>query len=119
MSPDTEEDDRKHNYALLAREIRRLTAKVVRADIDDDTRAMIEAALDQLEARLWLMWLYDPVRKVLIKDQDRYSDGRPVTTTITWGEGYATLVHSPDPTDETGSGAAELAEEVWPREPRR
>ena len=111
------EDQRKQNYALLARDIRRLTAKIHRADIDDDTLEMIDSALDQLEARVWLMSFHDHVSGGLIRDQDVYSDGRPVTTTISWVEGYATLVHCPDPNDETGGAAEELSEEVWPTGP--
>jgi serine/threonine protein kinase len=60
----------------------------------------------------WLMSFHDPGSNELIQDQDRYSDGRPVTTTISWGGGYATIVHSADPNDETG--AEELAEAHWP-----
>lgn len=108
-------DDRKFNYALVARDIRRLTALIHRVDIDDETRAMIDAALEQLEARVWTMWMYDPARKVLIKDPGVYADGRPVTTMIDWGHGFATLVHCTDPKDETGAAAEELSEEVWPR----
>ncbi len=117
MNAYTAEDGRKHNYALLARDIRRLTAKVHRAEIYGDTLEMIDSALDQLEARVWLMSFHDPARGDLIRDQDVYSDGRPVTTTISWGDGYATLVHCPDPKDETGGVAEELAEEVWPNGP--
>jgi hypothetical protein len=108
------EDHRKHNYALLARDIRRLTAKIHRADIDDEARNVIDTALERLESRLWLMSFYDPASGVLIQDPDVYSDGRPVTTTITWGGGFARLIHSPDPNDETVSEAEELAEERWP-----
>jgi hypothetical protein len=118
MNAYTAEDGRKHNYALLARDIRRLTAKIHRADIDDDTRDMIDSALEQLEVRVWLMSFHDPVSDVLIRDQDSSSDGRPVTTTISWGEGYATLVHCPDPNDETGVAAEELSEELWPTGPQ-
>jgi hypothetical protein len=60
------------------------------------------------------MSFHDPASGVLIRDQDVYSDGRPVTTTIDWGNGFATLAHSPDPKDETGGGAEELSEERWP-----
>jgi hypothetical protein len=109
------EDHRKHNYALLARDIRRLTAKIHRADIDDATREMIDAAPDQLETRAWAMSFHDPATGSLIKDDGVYSDGRPVTTTIHWGEVCATLVHSPDPNDETA--AEELSEERWPAGP--
>lgn len=114
VSSYTNEDHRKFVYALIARDIRRLTAKVHRANVDDDTRQMIDAALDQLETRAWLLAFHDRASGDLIPDQDFYSDGRPVTTTISWGDGYATLVHSPDPNDETGGAAEELSEEVWP-----
>jgi hypothetical protein len=33
------------------------------------------------------------------------------------GDGYATLVHSPHPNDETGVAAEELSEEMWPTGP--
>jgi hypothetical protein len=89
-----------------------LAAKVHRTNIDDDTREMIDSALDQLESRVWLLAFHDPATSTLIQDQDRYDDGRPVTTMIDWGQGYATLVHSPDPNDETA--AEELCEERWP-----
>ncbi len=74
-------------------------------------------ALDQLETRVWLMAFHDPASGSLIKDENVYCDGRPVTTTIGWGGGFATLVHSPDPNDETGVAAEELSEEVWPTGP--
>jgi hypothetical protein len=80
---------------LLARDIRRLTAKIHRANPDDHIRQMIDAAPDQLEARVWVMAFDDPATDSLIQDQDRYADSRPVTTTISWGNGYATLVQQP------------------------
>jgi hypothetical protein len=46
------EDGRKYNYALLARDIRRLTATIHRADIDGGTRELIDTALEQLEGRI-------------------------------------------------------------------
>ncbi len=55
MGSYSNEDHRKFVYALIARDIRRLTAKIQRANIDDDTREMIDAALDQLETRVWAM----------------------------------------------------------------
>ena len=111
----TAEDHQKFGYALLSRDIRRLTALIHRTEIDGDTRAMIDAALEQLEARVWVTFFHDPVTNVLIQDQGVYSDGRPVTTTVDWGDGFATLVHCPDPADGTsGSKADELSEELWP-----
>ncbi len=110
-------DDRKHKYALLSRDIRRLTAKIRRANVDDETREMIDSALDQLETRVWLLAFHDPTTGGLIENEDVYSDGRPVTTTISWGDGYATLVHCPDPNDGTGAAAQELSEELWPTGP--
>ena len=112
-------DHTKSNYALLAREIRRLTAKVHHANIDNDTTAMIDSALEQLEGRVWLMSFHDPASGRLIQDQDTYSHSGRVTTTINWGDGYATLVHPPDALDdsESGSGTEELAEELWPEGP--
>jgi hypothetical protein len=111
------EDHRKYIYALLARDIRRLTATIHRTDIDDGKREMIDTALEQLETRAWLMSFHDPVSGDLIEDEDVYADGRWVTTRISWGEGYATLVHCPDPNDESGGAAEELAEELWPEGP--
>lgn len=109
------DDHRKHNYALLARDIRRLTATIHHSQIDDGRREMIYAALEQLEARVWLTFFHDPVTNTLINDQDEYSDGRPVTTTIGWGNGFATLVHCPDPMDgASGSETDELSDELWP-----
>ena len=93
MSSYTGEDHRKFVYALIARDIRRLAAKVHRANMDDD-RNEIAAALEQLESRVWLFAFTDPTG-ALINEEDVYSDGRPVTTTIDWGDGYATLVHMP------------------------
>jgi hypothetical protein len=108
-------DHKKFDYALVTRDIRRLTALIHRADIDSGTRAMIDAALEQLEARVWVTLLHDPVTNTLINNQDEYSDGRPVTTTIGWGDGFATLVHRADPADGTsGSEAEELSDELWP-----
>jgi hypothetical protein len=110
------EDHHKFAYALVARDIRRVAALVHRAEIDDGQRAMIDSALEQLESRCWVMFLYDPFSKVLVQDQDVYSDGRRVTTPVDWGDGFTTLVHYPDPADETnGSEADQLSEERWPR----
>ncbi len=117
MNAFSDEDHRKHCYALLARDIRRLTAMIHRPDLDEDKKAMIDTALEQLETRVWVMAFHDPATGSLIKDEGVYSDGRPVTTTIDWGGGFATLVHSPDPNDETGVAAEELSEEAWPSGP--
>lgn len=115
MTTWTTEDHQKFGYALISRDIRRLTALIHCADIDGDSRAVIDAAVEQLDARVWATLFHDPVTNVLINNQDEYSDGRPVATTIGWGDGFATLVHSPDPADGTsGSGADELSEELWP-----
>ncbi|OBI18301.1 hypothetical protein A5712_00340 [Mycobacterium sp. E2327] len=111
------DDHRKFTYALFSRDIRRLTAKIHHANIDDETQKMVDAALDQLETRVWVMSFHDPASSRLIQNQDRYADGRPVATTISWGEGYATLVHSPDPNVATGVGVEELSEEAWPSGP--
>ncbi len=120
MHTHTAEDHKKYTYALLARDIRSMTANMHRANIDDDTRQMIGTALEQLEARVWLMSFHDPVTGTLIQYQDRYADGRPVTTTISWGDGYATLVHPLDALDnrESATGTEELAEEIWPEGPQ-
>lgn len=119
MNTYSAEDGRKYNYAVLARDIRRLTATIHRADIDGGTRELIDTALEQLESRVWLMSFHDPASGTLIQNQDVYSDGRPVTTTINWGDGYATLVQPPDALDdsESGSRSEELAEEIWPEGP--
>jgi hypothetical protein len=87
MNAYNSEDGRKYNYALLARDIRRLTATIQRANIDDDTREMIDAALEQLESRVWLFSFHDPASDVFVHDQNTYLDGRPVTTTLNWGRG--------------------------------
>src|SRR5262249_4541675 len=86
------EDHRKFAYALVARDIRRVTALVHHTDIDDQTRTAIDAGLEQLEVRTWATLLHDPVSGVLIRDSEVYSDGRPVITTIDWRDGFATLV---------------------------
>ena len=114
VNPYNAEDYRKHTYALLSRDIRRLAAKVHCADIDASAMKVIDTALEQIEGRVWLMSFHDPATGGLIEDEDTYSWGGRVTTTITWGGGFATLVHSPDPNDETGGEADELAEEMWP-----
>jgi hypothetical protein len=113
------EDHTKYNYALLGREIRRLTAKVHHANIDNGTTAMIDSALEQLEGRVSLMSFHDPASGRLIQDQDTYSHGGRVTTTINWCDGSATLVHPRDALDdsESGSGPEELTEELWPEGP--
>jgi hypothetical protein len=65
--------------------------------------------------RYGLTLLHDPVTNTLIQDQNVYSDGCPVTRTIDYGDGFATLVHCPDPADgSSGSEAEELSEELWP-----
>ena len=86
MSSYTAEDHRKFVYALIARDIRRLAARVHRANMDVDDRNEIAAALEQLESRVWLFAFTDATG-ALINDEDVYSDGRPVTTTIDWGTG--------------------------------
>jgi len=115
ISPNAE-DHRKFSYALVARDVRRLTASIHQADIDDQSLVAMGAALDQLEARaVWAMLLYEPANGVLIQDPNAYSDGRPVTTTIDWGDGFATSVHVPDPADGNRDAEAEdLSEERWP-----
>jgi hypothetical protein len=76
---------------------------------------MIDTAQAQLEARVWVTLLHDPVTNTLINNQDEYSDGRPVTTTMGWKDGFATLVHCPDPADGISDiNADELSEELWP-----
>ena len=45
------EDHRKFAYAPVARDIRRLTALIHGADIDDQSLAMIQPALEHLGAR--------------------------------------------------------------------
>lgn len=115
MNAATDSDHRKFAYALIARDLRRLTAFVHRAAIDKRLTDSIDGALEQLEARAWAMFLHDPVCGTQIQDEDVYSDGRPVTTTIDWGDGFATLVHCPDPAAGTsGSQSDELSEELWP-----
>ncbi len=49
--------------------------------MDVDDRNEIAAALEQLESRVWLFAFADATG-ALINDQNVYSDGRPVTTTI-------------------------------------
>lgn len=108
------EDHKKFVYALCARDIRRLAAMVDRASLDVNARSEIDCALEQLEARLFLFWFADDATGRFVGDVDRYSDGRPVMTTINWGHGFATLVHCPDPKDGTSGKTEELSEEVWP-----
>ena len=110
-------DETKYNYALLARDIRRLAALIHRTDIHGPAREPIDHALEKLESRTWLISFVNPASGALVHDQDVYSDGRPVTTAIDWGGGFATLVHCPDPRDETSGDAEELAEELWPDTP--
>lgn len=113
MNAPNAHDHKKFDYALVTRDIRRLTALIHRAEIDGATGKFIDAALEQLEARVWMLAFYDPDSEVLIQDQAVYSDGRPVTTTVDWGNGFATLVHCPDPADGTsGSKTDELSEEL-------
>ena len=70
MNAPNSHDHKKFDYALVTRDIRRLTALIHRADIDSGTRAMIDAALEQLEARVWVTLLHDPVTNTLINNQD-------------------------------------------------
>ena len=78
------DDHKKFMYALCARDIRRLAAMVDRANLDADIRVEMDSALEQLEARLFLFAFADDATGTLVGDVDRYSDGRPVTTTIDW-----------------------------------
>jgi len=108
-------DHRKFGFALVARDIRRVTALIHRADIDEQQLAMIDAALEQLQARVVWATFIEPAGDVLIEAPRVYSDGRPVTTTIDWGDAFATLVHSPDPAHESSDVKPEgLAEERRP-----
>lgn len=43
-----------------------------------------------------------------------YSDGRPVLTVVDWLDGYATIVHHPDPLRPEIEDTGELAEEMCP-----
>jgi hypothetical protein len=86
MISSTNEDHRKFVYALIGRDIRRLAAVVDRINIPVGARNGIDCALDQLEARVFLLAFADDASgRTLVVDVDRYSDGRPVTTTVDWG----------------------------------
>jgi hypothetical protein len=109
------EDHARFVHALITRDVRRLRAVLDKADLPDATRDQLDNALAQLETRTWALAFHDPVNGILIQDQDTYSDGRPVTTTIDWHDGYTTLVHCPNPADGINGGESdELSEEVSP-----
>lgn len=116
-NPFTADDYRKFGYALVARDVRRLAALLHQTDIDDGTKDSVDTALSHVEMRVWATLLCDPISGDLIQPEDTYSDGRRVTTTIDWGQGFFTLVNSPDPDEDSVDCAIELIEERWPATP--
>ena len=115
-------DWKKYIYALGSRDIRRIAAKVCRANLENDAEIEIMRLLEQAEARLLVGIFFDGADDTIedgtsLVDGNLgiYSDGRRVTTKIDWGHGYATVVHDPDPQEQdTREDRRELEEEVSP-----
>ena len=103
MGSYTAEDHKKFVYASGARDVRRLTGVIQRLDLDPVTYNEIACRFEQLECRLTSLafvscHLQDGEEEVSVVDrQGFYSDGRPVTTTISTDDGFVTMVHDPDP----------------------
>lgn len=117
MTLDLADDHKKFTYALVARDLRRMTAMLHTAALDEPTKRRISGALEQLQVRVMMSFFHDPVCDTLLRDPEHYSDGRPVTTTVDWASGFATVVHCPDATEGvSGSASAELSEEMWPED---
>ena len=122
MTTYTTMDYKKYICALGSRDIRRIAAKVRRANLENDAEIEIMRLLEQAEARLLVGIFFDGAddtiedgTSLVDGNLGTYSDGRRVTTTIDWGHGYATVVHHPDPQEqETRQDRRELEEEVWP-----
>jgi hypothetical protein len=112
------EDHRKYAAAMLSRDLRRLVAIVYGADIDDETIETFDSAIELLNNRVWLFSFYDPTTGQFIHDLNRYSDGRPVTTSVEQDYGTATVLHLPDPSEEAECPVEELSAEAWPVDPR-
>jgi hypothetical protein len=122
MTTYTTMDYKKYICALGSRDIRRIAAKVRRANLENDAEKEIMRLLEQAEARLLVGIFFDGAddtiedgTSLVDGNLGTYSDCRRVTTTIDWGHGYATVVHHPDPQEqETRQDRRELEEEVWP-----
>lgn len=119
MTSCTPEDHKKYLYALNTRDLRRIYARIRRTGLEPDAELEIACLLEQAELRLLgLAFFRSPCERTPGETVEIrcgiYSDGRPVTTSIEWGESYATVVQPPDPRDErTHPDPHELAEEFW------
>ena len=115
-------DWKKYIFALGSRDIRRIAAKVRRANLEIEAEIEIMRLLEQAAARLLVGIFFDGAddtvedgTSLVDGNLGTYSDGRRVTTRIDWGHGYATIVHHPDPQEqETREDRRELEEEMWP-----
>ena len=130
----TTEDYKKYFCALGSRSVRRLTASVEAADLSRELRNSI-----LVEAHSLLHWqrciaLVDwPFERnnqhshegddddecdedseiALEVDFGAYADGHPVSSTVDWDDGFATIVHHPAGlSGEPDVG--ELSPEIWP-----
>ena len=119
MTSYTPEDHKKWLYALNTRDLRRIYARIRQIGLEPEAELEIACLLEQAELRLLgLAFFRSPCERTPGEAVEIhcgiYSDGRPVTTRIEWGESYATVVHLPDPLDEpTHTDPQELAEEFW------
>ncbi|ANO03694.1 Uncharacterised protein [Mycobacteroides abscessus subsp. massiliense] len=108
--------DRNRFYgALAARDVRRITAWAHSIGLDEETLERVVTTLEQLEMRVWILAFEDPDSSSgWLDQQDTYSDGHPVTSSVNWGSGHATLVHSREAGHQAVNHPGELADERWP-----
>lgn len=116
----TRDDHRLYLYEMAARDLRRAVAVLHHAQVEPADFTKVVSLLEDVEARLFGLATRDRFDDVkewdsLAVDLSRYSDGRLIRTVVDWGEGYATVVHHPDPEEEpTRSNQEELQDEMWP-----
>jgi hypothetical protein len=112
----TTEDYKKYHCARGARGVRRLAAKIQASDIDPELIAVLmEDLVEIIQCQRTVAlagWPFpDDVEEVEI-DFFAYSDGRPVSTTVPSGDGYATIMNHPDALETSDTTA--LLPEHWP-----
>ena len=112
----TTEDYKKYYCATGTRGVRRVAAKIQASDIDPELiDALMEDLVEIIQCQRTVAtvgWPFPDDAEEVEIDFFTYSGGRPVFTTVDWGDGYATIVNHPD--GLTTSDAGELMPEQSP-----
>lgn len=108
MSSYPYDDHIKHLRALARCDIQHATSLVLNSFVGQNVSGRIIDALEQVERRLFVITTVrgdifgdDDAQLTLLQNPGSYHDGRPVTTSSHWEDGWMTIVHSPDPDDLT------------------